>query len=80
MGWTTRGSGRSYDSLNGFGAISGKMSGLSLDYSTRNRKCKKCDRSEHPPGHACRKNFWGSARSMEADIGKELIVNSSILK
>lgn len=32
MGWSTRGSGRSYHSLNGYGAIIGHQLGLVLDY------------------------------------------------
>ncbi|XP_044741081.1 uncharacterized protein LOC123302280 [Chrysoperla carnea] len=43
MGWSKRGNGRSYDSLNGYGCIIGFLSGKILDYGTRNRKywCKR---------------------------------------
>ncbi|KAK0073150.1 hypothetical protein PV325_010197, partial [Microctonus aethiopoides] len=37
MGWSKRGNGRSYDSLNGYGTIIGFLSGKILDFSTRNR-------------------------------------------
>ena len=43
MGWSKRGNGRSYDSLNGYGAIIGFLSKKILDYRTRNRKCHLCD-------------------------------------
>lgn len=80
MGWSRRGTGRSYDSLNGFGAIIGDQSGLVLDYSTCNRKCKKCDNGHNPTDHDCRLNFWGSAKAMESHVGKNLVTNSSVLQ
>ncbi|XP_011171636.3 uncharacterized protein LOC105204279 [Solenopsis invicta] len=80
MGWSTRGAGRNYDSLNGFGAIVGHRSGMILDYSTCNRMCKKCNATDQPPDHDCRKNFDGSAKAMEPHVAKKLIVNSSILR
>lgn len=80
MGWSRRGTGRNYDSLNGYGAIIGNLSGLILDYSTCNRKCKKCDNGNSPDNHDCRVNFWGSAKAMESHVGKNLVTNSSILK
>ncbi|XP_067210254.1 uncharacterized protein [Linepithema humile] len=40
MGWSKRGNGRSYDSLNGYAAIIGFMSNKVLDYTTRNRSAK----------------------------------------
>ncbi|KYN05243.1 hypothetical protein ALC62_03847 [Cyphomyrmex costatus] len=80
MGWSRRGTGRNYDSLNGFGAIIGSMSGLVLDYSTRNRKCKKCDSGNHPTNHDCRLNFWGIAKAMEPDVAKDIVTSSTILQ
>ncbi|XP_043284941.1 uncharacterized protein [Venturia canescens] len=80
MGWSKRGNGRSYDSLNGYGAIIGMLSGKVLDYATRNRKCKKCDLGHSESDHDCRKNFQGSAKAMEASVGAQLINNSSILE
>lgn len=76
MGWSKRGNGRSYDSLNEFGAIIGF---LILDYRTRNRKCCLCDLGRKKD-HDCRKNFAGSAKAMEADARAELINRSNILK
>ena len=80
MGWSTRGTGRDYDSLNGFGSIVGVFSKQILDYSTCNRKCKKCDKGRTPFDHDCRLNFWGSAKAMEAHVANKIVNESSILK
>ncbi|XP_018393354.1 PREDICTED: uncharacterized protein LOC108772332 [Cyphomyrmex costatus] len=80
MGWSKRGNGKSYDSLNGYGAIIGFFTGKILDYRTRNRKCHMCDMGHSSNDHDCRKNDNGSAKSMEADVGEELINRSNILK
>ncbi|XP_071578827.1 uncharacterized protein [Temnothorax nylanderi] len=80
MGWSKRGAGRSYDSLNGFGAIIGVKTGLVLDYASCNRKCKRCDMGHDPRNHDCRKNFWGSAKAMEPHVAQNLVNNSTILK
>lgn len=51
MVWCTRGSGRQYDSLSGFGHIIGSESGKVICYTTRNRKCRLCDNGhskDHP--------------------------------
>lgn len=65
--------GRNYDSLNGFGAVSGNRSGMVSDYSTCNRKCKKYGESEKPPEHDCQENFYGSAKAVELHIAKRLM-------
>lgn len=80
MGWTKRGNGRSYDSLNGYSTIIGFLSGKILDCSTKNRKCRKCDQGRKKEDHDCRLNFCGSAKAMEAAAGVELINHSNILK
>jgi len=79
-GWSKRGNGKSYDSLNGYSTIIGFLSGKILDYATRNRKCCKCDLGVDISNHICAKNFQGSAKSMEADAGVQLINHSAILK
>ena len=43
MGWSQRGNGYTYDSLNGYCALIGMKTGKVLDFCTRNRKCKICD-------------------------------------
>jgi len=80
MGWSKRGNGKSYDSLNGYGAIIGFLSGKILDYTTRNRSCVYCDKGHNKTDHDCRLNFHGSAKAMEADAGAELVNDSKILK
>lgn len=51
-----------------------------LDYGTRNRKCNKFDLGYEKSSHDCWKNYTGSAKSMEADLGKDLLMLSSVLK
>ncbi|XP_044594135.1 uncharacterized protein LOC123271775 isoform X2 [Cotesia glomerata] len=80
MGWTKRGNGRSYDSLNGYSTIIGFLSGKILDYDTKNRKCRKCDLGHKKEDHDCRLNFHGSAKAMEAAAGVQLVNHSTILK
>lgn len=80
MGWSKRGNGCSYDSLNGYGAVIGFLSKKVLDYTTRNRQCCLCDKNHEKVDHDCRRNFEGSAKAMEADAGVELITRSKILQ
>lgn len=80
MGWSKRGNGRSYDSLNGYGAIIGLLSNKILDFATRNRKCKKCDLGYPKEDHDCRQNYDGSTKAMEASVGAQLVNRSGILK
>ena len=79
MGWTTRGTGRSYDSLTGTGALIGYFSKKVISYVTLNRKCKMCDIGHSPNDHDCRMNFQGSAKAMEPHAAVKL-VNNVILK
>ena len=65
--------------MHGYGTIIGFLTGRILDYESRNRKCKKCDKNIPKSQHDCRKNFVGSAKAMEADVGASLINNSDIL-
>lgn len=80
MGLSKRGNGRSYNSLNGYGSVIGLLSGKILDFATRNRKCKQCDIGRTKAEHDCRKNFQGSAKAMEPDVGAALVNESTILK
>jgi hypothetical protein len=80
IGWSKRGNGRSYDSLNGYATIIGFFTKKILDYATRNRKCTMCDKGHSKEDHDCRLNFQGSAKAMEADTGVQLIKKSNILK
>ncbi|XP_043285641.1 uncharacterized protein [Venturia canescens] len=80
MGWSTRGNGYQYDSLNGYGALIGTQSNLVLDYETRNRKCRMCDLGHPVEDHDCRLNFFGSAKAMEPEVAASLATGSQILK
>lgn len=80
MGWSKRGNGRSYNNLNGYSTTIGFLSRKILDYTTRNRKCKKCHLEHKKDDHDCRLNFYGSAKAMEANAGVQLINHSNILK
>ena len=80
MGWTKRGNGRSYVSLNGYAVIIGFLSGKILDYATRNRNCKMCALGHDKSDQDSRVNYQGSAKGMEADAGVQLINHSDILK
>ena len=80
MGWSKRGNGKSYDSINGYGTIVGFLSNKILHYGTRNRKCKRCDSGHSPNDHDCRKNFEGSAKAMESQLGAEVVNKSKVLK
>ena len=80
MGWSKRGNGRNYDSLNGYATLIGFLSGKIIAYTTRNRKYALCDKRHHKSDHDCRKNYAGSAKAMEADAGVELINRSQILR
>jgi hypothetical protein len=78
MGCSTRGTGRNHDGLNDFGSVTDYPNGMVCDYSTCNRKCKKCCESEKPPEHESRKNCYGSAKAMEPRVAKKLVVDSAI--
>lgn len=79
MGWSKRGNGRQYDSLDVYGAIIGFMSKKVLDFGTRNRKCAACDHGVSKDMHDCRFYFVGSAKAMESDLNTQLVNRSSIL-
>lgn len=80
MGWSKRGNGRCYDSLNGYGTVIGYLSKKIVDFASRNRKCRLCDLGHKKDDHDCRKNFAGSAKAMEPDVGAYLLNNSTILQ
>lgn len=69
MGWSKRGNGRSYDSLNGYGAMIGFLTGKVLDYTTRNRRCRMCDQGSKKI-HDCRKIFTVQPKQWRQTGGK----------
>lgn len=80
MGWPTRGSGFTYDSLSGVGHLIGSESGKVLDFATKNRKCRLCEKGHVKSDHDCRLNHYGTAKAMEPDVAVQLVTESSILK
>ena len=78
MGWTTRGNGKSYDSLSGTAALIGFFSKQVISFITYNRKCKSCDNGVPKENHPCVLNFEGSAKSMEPKAAVELVSNNKI--
>lgn len=62
MGWTTRGTGRSYDSLSGHASIIGYLTKQVISFITLNRKCRLCDKGHSQTDHDCRRNYAGSAK------------------
>ncbi|XP_062585262.1 uncharacterized protein LOC134246936 [Saccostrea cucullata] len=71
-GWQTRSSGRKYNSFSGHSVLIGDKTGKVLQYDVRCRKCRICYNAEKkgttPAEHDCRKNWDGSAKSMEPDM------------
>ena len=77
MGWQKRGSGRSYDSKSGVGTLMGNATGRICVFGVRQSDCRICNRAtvdkENIPPHKCTKNWSGSAKAMEPDVGINLI-------
>jgi hypothetical protein len=78
MGWQKRGSGRSYDSKSGVGTLIGNNTGKICAFGVRQSDCRICTRDvngnkENVPPHNCTKNWSGSAKAMESDVGVNLI-------
>ena len=77
MGWQKRSSGRRYDSLSGVGSVIGNESGKVIGYGVRIKDCRLCTlhvrKGEIPPSHECHKNFDGTSKAMEGDLGKEIV-------
>lgn len=76
----TRGTGRTYDSLSGTGALIGYFSKKVIACVTLNRKCAKCDRGHSSDDHDCRLNFVGSAKAMEPHAAVVLTKDNPILR
>ena len=73
MGWQKRG--RGHNSSTGHGAAMGLATGKVVSYSTRCKTCRVCNHSKlsgKGKKHDCRKNHWGSSKSMERDVACEL--------
>ena len=74
MGWQKRG--RAMNSLTGVGANIGAKTGKIVNYATRSKRCITCEvalRAGRPPRpHDCRRNHFGSSKSMEPAVAVEL--------
>lgn len=78
MGWSQRGNGHTYDSLNGYCCLIGVQCGKILAYKTYNRLCRACSvnkKTGQDKSHDCRMNFMGSAKAMEGQGAKDLARN-----
>ncbi|KAJ8684654.1 hypothetical protein QAD02_020447 [Eretmocerus hayati] len=72
MGWSERGTGRSYDSFNGYAFIIGYLNTKILDYTTINRKYEFCANGSPEGDHDRRLHSVGKAKAMKADAVVEL--------
>ncbi|XP_034944360.1 uncharacterized protein [Chelonus insularis] len=79
MGWPTKGSGKSYDSLSGTGELIGYFTNTVLSIVVLNRKCRMCDQGHSKETHDCRLNYEESAKSMESAAAVRLIKDNPIL-
>ena len=53
----------------------GDKSGNCISYCVKSTDCRKCLFTDDPTDHDCRKNFSGSAKSMESAIVVDLVSN-----
>ncbi|XP_046617589.1 uncharacterized protein LOC124303864 [Neodiprion virginianus] len=80
MGYSTKRSGRTYDSMNGYAAFLGRETGKAIDYLTTNRGCRMCALGHPKSDHDCRLNFVGSAKAMEPFAAASMTSSSKIFK
>lgn len=76
-GWSTRGSGRQYNSDTGHGILIGSATGKCLAFSVKSKRCRKCEAAEKAnrtvEAHVCHRNWTGSSKAMEPAMGVEMI-------
>ena len=76
-GWSTRGSGRQYNSDTGHGALIGSETGKCVAFGVKSRRCRKCETAEKNhqtvEAHDCYRNWTGSSKAMEPAMGVEMI-------
>ena len=82
-GWQCADSRRNYNSKSGHSTLIGVETGKIVNYATRIRNCKQCEKNP-AKAHDCRLNWGGSAKSMEPDMAvsmvKELTASGHRLK
>lgn len=62
--------------FSGHSTTIGHLSGLILAYSTRNKRCARCQRGHEKDDHDCRENFSGSSKAMEPDMAVEMLLHN----
>ena len=76
-GWSTRGSGRQYNSDTGHGVLIGSETGKCVAFAVKSRMCRKCEAAEQEnrtvAAHECQRNWTGSSKAMEPAMGVEMI-------
>ena len=64
------------DNFIGVGSMIGLKTGKIIAFGTRTKHCAICESAEHkgqkPRVHDCRRNWSGSSKAMEPDVGAEL--------
>ena len=79
MGWQKRGSGRRYNSKSGVGCAIGHLIGKLLDLDLKSTDCRVCTywerKGEAVPTHNYTRNWFGSSKAMEPDVGVTLVKN-----
>ncbi|CAG2233936.1 unnamed protein product [Mytilus edulis] len=77
MGWQKRGSGRKYDSMSGVGVAIGNETGKVLEREIRSKNCRTCSywegKGTEAALHDCPRNWYGTSKGMEPDVGVSLI-------
>ena len=73
MGWPTKGSGRSYDSLSGTSGFIGLFSKKIITQVILNRKCRMCDLGHPKSDHNFKLNFVGRIKAMEPKVAALLV-------
>lgn len=76
-GWSTRGSGRQFNSDTGHGALIGTETGKIVAFDVKSRRCRKCEAAAKENRtvevHECYRNWTGSSKAMEPAMGVEMI-------
>lgn len=75
--WQKRGTGRAYNSLTGHASLIGNKTGKCVGYALKSKKCRICSAAKEknvtPRKHNCKKNWKGSAKSMEPAMACEML-------
>ena len=78
MGYNSRGTGRTYDSLAGHSSLFGYRTKKLLDFDTKTRKCFLCERGHDPMTHDCGGVYQGTAKSMESASAVDLLSDKNL--